>query len=189
MCWPFDLLLPVDHLDEGESDSTPQTSVGHDELLLQVDLLQAEPGHCWLLEWIFAPLVGEEGEDVDSDETDKEAENDRPQDKPNIPSTRADFLKDILSRYFFCKINVPEKMRPNLFEFLGSRLNGLDLLALETAIYICCQIHTCKIYDHHDHHDFCHGVTWLLSYIMGFPMDTLYRLRLAVTASRTAIPR
>ena len=42
----FDLLLPVDHLDEGESDSTPQPPVGHDELLLQVDLLQAEPGHC-----------------------------------------------------------------------------------------------------------------------------------------------
>ena len=41
-----DIGLPVDHLDEGESDSTPQTSVGHDELLLQVDLLQAEPGHC-----------------------------------------------------------------------------------------------------------------------------------------------
>ena len=55
MCWPFDLLLPVDHLDEGESDSTPQPPVGHDELLLQVDLLQAEPGHCWLLEWICRP--------------------------------------------------------------------------------------------------------------------------------------
>ena len=54
---------------------------------------------CW--NGFVAPLVGEEGEDVDSDETDKEAENDRPQDKPNIPSTRADFLKDILSRYFF----------------------------------------------------------------------------------------
>ena len=46
VCWPFELLLPVDHLDEGESDSTPQTSIGHDELLLQVDLLQAEPRHC-----------------------------------------------------------------------------------------------------------------------------------------------
>ena len=120
---------------------------------------------CW--NGFVAPLVGEEGEDVDSDETDKEAENDRPQDEPNIPSTRADFLKDILSRYFFWKINVPEKMRPNLLEFLGSRLNGLDLLALETAIYntsVAKLIPAKSI-----HHDFCHGVIWLLSYITGFP--------------------
>ena len=36
-------LLPVDHLDEGKSDTSSQPPVGHDELLLQVDLLQTEP--------------------------------------------------------------------------------------------------------------------------------------------------
>ena len=37
-------LLPVDHLDEGKPDTSSQPPVGHDELLLQVDLLQTEPG-------------------------------------------------------------------------------------------------------------------------------------------------
>ena len=38
--------LTVNHPDQREADTAPQPSVGHDELLLQVDLLQAEPGHC-----------------------------------------------------------------------------------------------------------------------------------------------
>ena len=33
----------ADSLDEGEADPAPQPSVGHDELLLQVDLLKPEP--------------------------------------------------------------------------------------------------------------------------------------------------
>ena len=33
----------ADSLDEGEADPAPQPAVGHDELLLQVDLLQPEP--------------------------------------------------------------------------------------------------------------------------------------------------
>ena len=41
-CYPF---LHVDHLDEGKSDASSQPPVGHDELLLQVDLLQTEPGN------------------------------------------------------------------------------------------------------------------------------------------------
>ena len=33
----------ADSLDEGEADPAPQPAVGHDELLLQVDLLKPEP--------------------------------------------------------------------------------------------------------------------------------------------------
>ena len=75
--------LPVDHLDEGESNTSTKPPVGHDELLLQVDLLQAEPGgNFYLLEHfeghVDPLLVGNECEDVDTDEADEEAEDDRP---------------------------------------------------------------------------------------------------------------
>ena len=39
-------------------------------------------------------LVGHEGEDVNSDEADEKAENDRPQDEAHIPAARANLLKD-----------------------------------------------------------------------------------------------
>ena len=78
-----DIGLPVDHLDEGESNTSTKPPVGHDELLLQVDLLQAEPGgNFYLLEHfeghVDPLLVGNECEDVDTDEADEEAEDDRP---------------------------------------------------------------------------------------------------------------
>ena len=34
----------------------------------------------------MGPLVGKEGENIDSNEADEKAENDRPQDEPNVPA-------------------------------------------------------------------------------------------------------
>ena len=85
--------LPIDHLDEGESNTSTKPPVGHDELLLQVDLLQTEPrGNYQTTEGQVAPPVGNECEDIDSNEADEKAENDRPQDEPNVPAIRADLL-------------------------------------------------------------------------------------------------
>ena len=47
-----DIGLPVDHLDEGESNTSTKPPVGHDELLLQVDLLQTEPEKIRTCDWL-----------------------------------------------------------------------------------------------------------------------------------------
>ena len=48
-CHPASL-LPVDHLDQREADATPEPPVGHDELFLQVYLLESVPGEHLLKE-------------------------------------------------------------------------------------------------------------------------------------------
>ena len=48
---------------------------------------------CWN-GYIVDPLVGQEGENIDSNEADEKAENDCPQDKPNVPAAWADLLKE-----------------------------------------------------------------------------------------------